>query len=208
MANEKSLTPVEADKFNFMDESDISDEDRISIDKYYPMILPFWLKYNEYNKYSPSKTTLNISVNKNNVLAAVWRLADISDYNCNIRVNFGEGESDAGGLGREFFDIAFKEIVKPETDLFDLRNDYVWIKYYRTMTEDQKKYQSVGILLGIAVLNHITIPIPFPKIFYKKLLHKDIDMSDLYILDPKLANEFNKWLNTSIDQYDLYFVYI
>ena len=208
LANEKSLTPVEEDKLIFMDESDLSDDDRKYIDKYFTIVLPFKLKYNEYNKYSPSKTTLNISVNRNNVLAAVWPLADISNYDCNIRVNFGEGESDAGGPGREFFNIAFKEIIKPETDLFELRNKYYWFKSHKTMTEDlKKKYKSVGILLGIAVLNHMTIPFRFPKVFYKKLLRKDIDISDLHTLDPDLFERFCDLSKTNVNQYNIEFVY-
>ena len=74
------------------------------------------------------------------------------------------------------------------------------------MTNDlRKKYRSFGILLGIAIINKITIPIHFPRYFYRKLLHRDINVSDLNIFDPEyfssiialLENEINKELDFS-----------
>lgn len=207
LANENSMTPVDSDKLIFMEESDVKEKHKEEIEKSYPIILPFKLKYEEYSEFDSTGTTVELDVNRDNVLDAVWLLDDLKDFNFSLKVHFGEDEIDAGGPSREFIDLAFKTIVLPETDLFELRNERYWFKYHRIMTEDlKKKYRSIGMLLGIAIINKLTIPIHFPRYFYKKLLHRDVYISDLNLFDPELFRSLTGLLENEINQ-DLDFSY-
>lgn len=189
IANESSMTPVNSDQLIFMDETDVKDSDRQRIEDSFPIILPFKMKYQKYLNHNATGPTIRISVSRNDVLKSVWLLDDLKQCDFILKANFGEGEIDAGGPRKEFIDLAFTEIMKKETDLFDLRNGYYWFKFHKNMTEElRKKYRSVGYLLGIAVLNKLTIPIHFPRYFYKKLLHRDFYISDLNIFNPEVFN--------------------
>lgn len=189
IANESSMTPVNSDQLIFMDETDVKDNDRQRIEDTFPIILPFKMKYQKYLNHNATGPIIRISVSRNDVLKSVWLLDDLKKCDFILKANFGEGEIDIGGPRKEFIDLAFTEIMKKETDLFDLRNGYYWFKFHKNMTEElRKKYRSVGYLLGIAVLNKLTIPIHFPRYFYKKLLHRDFYISDLNIFNPEVFN--------------------
>ena len=210
LANEDSMTPVDSNSLVFMNSDNVNSAKRKIIDEKYPIILPFELKYREYCRYKASGPTIRIRVNRENVLAAVWSLDDLKDTKFRIKVSFGEGEIDAGGPTKEFIDLAFKALVKPETGLFDLRNNHYWFRYHPTMTEDlKKKYRSVGILLGIAVSHRRTIPIHFPRYFYKKLLHKQMYITDVNMFNQDVFRTFISLLESSISEDDyLEFTYV
>lgn len=209
-ANERSMNPVSSDKLIFMDESDVKDKDREKIENLYPIILPFNMKRQKYLRHVSHGTTLYITVSRENILNSVWILDDVGTNDFKLNVSFGEGSVDCGGPTREYIDLAFKEIVKPETGLFDLRNGFYYFKYHKNMTEElKKKYRAVGILLAITILHHYTIPIRFPRYFYKKLLHKDIYIADLNVFDPSLYDGVKYILNNHITPEDfLDFIYI
>ena len=78
------------------------------------------------------------------------------------------------------------------------------------MTEELKqKYESVGMLLGIAVSHGRTIPIRFPSYFYKKLLHENIDYTDIKFFDQKVFRALNSLLENSTSEDDcIEFTYV
>lgn len=185
-ADETSPTPVESNKLEFMDEDDFQEEE---IYKNFPLILNFNIKYKNYCSYKPNLPTITIKVCREEVLKSVWSLDELNIFNFKIKTDFGEGENDEGGPTREFIELAFTNIVKPETGLFEIRNGNYWFKYTREVTEEmKKKFRSFGTLLGIAILNQLTIPIHFPRYFYKKLFNRKACIEDLNLYDPNLFN--------------------
>lgn len=99
--------------------------------------------------------------------------------------------------------------MKQEIGLFENRNGFYWFKYHKEITDELKKrYRCFGILLGIAVLNRLTIPIHFSRYFFKKLLHKDIFPSELVFYDPELVLSINNIIPIDLtEDDDLDFVY-
>ena len=108
-------------------------------------------------------------------------------------------------MSKEFVELAFKKIIKPETDLFDLRNNYYWFKHHTYSGTDHKeqymkKYFCIGILLGMVILNKMPIPLHFPPYFYKKLLHRNITQTDLIHFDPDLFRSLVNLVNRDIPE--------
>lgn len=210
-ASENSMTPVDFNKLIFMDEIDLNDKYKNQIIQSFPIVLPFQLKYADYLHQNIDCPTVYIKVERRNVLDAVWFLDTFRDCNIKLKADFiNEGGIDAGGLTREFIYLAFTTLIKPEVGLFENRNGFIWFKYHKELTDElKKKYRCFGILLGIAVLNRLTIPIHFPRYFYKKLLHKDIFPSELVFYDPDLVLSINNIFPLDITENDdLDFVYV
>lgn len=189
--NETSPTPVDPNQLIFMDESDIEKLEKEKLEKIsknFPTILPFSMKYKEYCQYQINQETFTVQVDRDDVLKSVWSLDKIEEnFDLKLRTNFNEGENDLDGPTREFINLSFEEIMKPETGLFDSRNGQFWFKYQRKMNDELRmKYRTIGILFGLSILNRITIPVHFTRYFYKKLLHRDTCISDTNLYDPKI----------------------
>lgn len=199
--NEDSLTPINSDKLNFMNDNNIA-KYKNKLMKEFPIIVPFHVKHKDYVKEKPPVIVVKFVVDRNNILKSIWKLNSFKNVNIKFEIKFINEEGiDCGGLSKEFIDCVFKEICKPETDLFDYRNNYYWFKYHKKPTDRKtllaeevrlKKYYCIGIFFGIVILNKQTIPIHFPPYFYKKLLHRDIHSTDLSIFDPELFESILK----------------
>lgn len=195
LTNEGSLSPVPTNKLNFMEEAHVG-KFKNQILRSCPIILPFSMKYKDYLDEDPPEIRVSFSVDRENILNTIWRLDSLSNFSIRFRINFlNEEGTDCGGLTKEFIQLAFDEIFKPETGLFDFRNNYYWFRYHNYENSEQKnemlkKYFCVGIFLGIVVLNKMTISYHFPPYFYKKLLHRNINQTDLNYFDPQLFRNF------------------
>jgi len=51
----------------------------------------------------------------------------------------------------------------------------------------------IGRILGLAIFNKQYLPINFTFLFYKKLLNKPLDFSDMEFIDPEVYRNI-KWL--------------
>lgn len=203
LANENSIVPIDPKELDFMDVSDVADH-KDKIRETFPIILPFSIKYEEYTDYSPDIPTLKIKVKRDNVFDSVLLLDQRSEVDFYFKVEFlGEEGIDCTGLTKDYIDLAFLDIVKPERDLFELKNDFYWFKYHKSVTPNLKThYKCVGKLLALVVLNNRTIPIRFPPYFYKKLLHRDITFADINHFDPLLFNGFESLFNRHVTEAD------
>lgn len=204
--NEESLTPLQPNKLIFIKEGQVHQKYQELIFNTCPIILPFELKYKKYLKIQPPKIRLSFKVDRKNVLRTVWALNSIRNYNGYFFIDFiGESGIDIGGLTKEFVELAFKEIIKPQNDLFDIRNNYYFFRHHNYENEKQKesykkKYYCIGILFGIVILNKLTIPFHFPPYFYKKLLHRDITLSDFYCFDQELLLYYERMISYNLTE--------
>lgn len=95
-----------------------------------------------------------------------------------LKVHLGEdsGEEgfDSGGVQQEFFRLAMAEALDPDFGAFtvDDRNRMAW--FQPGSLEPTWKFELVGLLMGLAVYNGLTLPVNFPKALYRKLLGKPV----------------------------------
>ena len=84
--------------------------------------------------------------------------------------NEGEEGVDHGGVQQDFFIVAFREALRPDYGLFttDEQTRMNWFSV--APIEPIHKYELLGLLVGLAVYNGVTLPVTFPRILYKKLL--------------------------------------
>ena len=84
--------------------------------------------------------------------------------------SFEEGV-DQGGPQIEFFDVLTKEVMGQGYGMFVDTDDVNHISWFTVKPlEELHKFELLGVLMGIAIYNGITLPVNFPFIFYKKLL--------------------------------------
>nr|XP_027202817.1 probable E3 ubiquitin-protein ligase HECTD2 [Dermatophagoides pteronyssinus] len=82
----------------------------------------------------------------------------------------GEVGVDSGGLRREFFSLLVDELLNCEYGLFKLcsRDTAYWLTGYELGFAIQTEL--IGFVIGLALLNGDTLKVPFPKVFFRKLL--------------------------------------
>ncbi|PWW77925.1 hypothetical protein C7212DRAFT_356690 [Tuber magnatum] len=84
--------------------------------------------------------------------------------------NEGEEGVDHGGVQQDFFIAAIREALRSDYGLFttDEQSRMNWFSV--APIEPIHKYELLGLLVGLAVYNGVTLPVTFPRILYKKLL--------------------------------------
>lgn len=120
----------------------------------------------------------------------------------------GEGVYDSGGPYREILNTCLstesmsvfgmtKETANCENGLShdDMRE---WVNPHEMKIMDGIRYQFYwGVLLGIAIRDHITLSLPFVMAFFKGLVHQGLDKEDLIESDISLVRFIDNW-NESI----------
>jgi hypothetical protein len=116
-----------------------------------------------------------------------------------LKVHLGEdsGEEgfDSGGVQQEFFRLAIAEALNPDYGAFtiDERNRMAW--FQPGSTEPDWKFELVGLLVGLAVYNGLTLPVSFPKALYRKLLGEPV--TDIHHINdgwPQIASSLTELL--------------
>ncbi|KAK8846221.1 Ubiquitin-protein ligase E3A [Tritrichomonas musculus] len=188
-ANNDLAFPFDYKQLQFVELTDSNKKYENLIMNSFPLILPFKAKLDQYHKENNIIKHYYLPVDRNKVLDAVWSLELLKEKNFKLEVLFDNepGVDSDSGLSREFIQLAFSELIKEEEDLFVLRDGYYYFKYHKEISDDLlKKYRCVGILLSMAILNSLPIPIRFPRFFYKKILNRELTVSDLISFDPDL----------------------
>ena len=112
----------------------------------------------------------------------------------------GELGSDSGGVQAEFFRLAIAQALNPDYGCFsvDERTKMAW--FVPSSPEQLWKFELIGLLFALAVYNGLTLPVTFPKAFYKKLIGYDVstwqDISDGW---PDLASGLSALLSWNED---------
>lgn len=88
--------------------------------------------------------------------------------------NSGEEGSDSGGVQQEFFRMAIAEALNPDYGAFtiDERTKMIW--FQASSPEPLWKFELIGLLVGLAIYNGLTLPVTFPKVLYRKLLGQPV----------------------------------
>ncbi|CUS13190.1 unnamed protein product [Tuber aestivum] len=109
--------------------------------------------------------------------------------------NEGEEGVDHGGVQQDFFIVAIREALRSDYGLFttDEQSRMNWFSV--APIEPTHKYELLGLLVGLAVYNGVTLPVTFPRILYKKLLGgKAEDLEDIEDGWGQLAKGFKQLL--------------
>ncbi|QDS72473.1 hypothetical protein FKW77_009875 [Venturia effusa] len=91
-----------------------------------------------------------------------------------VRMGMGDGGEegvDHGGVSQEFFRLVFEKAISPEAGLFITTDPQVNMTWFQPLSlEPLQTYELLGLLVGLAVYNGITVSMSFPDALYKKLL--------------------------------------
>uniref|UniRef100_A0AC35UAX6 HECT domain-containing protein n=1 Tax=Rhabditophanes sp. KR3021 TaxID=114890 RepID=A0AC35UAX6_9BILA len=123
-----------------------------------------------------------------------------------LRVQFeGEDGVDEGGLSKEFFQILNHNLFDPKFGMFTptKSNSNLWFNPECTYCDQE--YVLIGLMVGLALYNHVMIDVSLPNMLYKKLLSTQLDLEDLKELDNTMYNSMNELLNTS-DAENIFFL--
>ncbi|XP_037660471.1 probable E3 ubiquitin-protein ligase HECTD2 isoform X1 [Choloepus didactylus] len=102
-----------------------------------------------------------------------------ADLKKKLKVTFvGEAGLDMGGLTKEWFLLLIRQIFHPDYGMFTYHKDSHCHWFSSFKCDNYSEFRLVGILMGLAVYNSITLDIRFPPCCYKKLLSPPIVPSD------------------------------
>uniref|UniRef100_F7BTG6 Probable E3 ubiquitin-protein ligase HECTD2 n=1 Tax=Monodelphis domestica TaxID=13616 RepID=F7BTG6_MONDO len=133
-----------------------------------------------------------------------------ADLKKKLKVTFvGEAGLDMGGLTKEWFLLLIRQIFHPDYGMFAYHKDSRCHWFSSFKCENYSEFRLVGILMGLAVYNSITLDIRFPPCCYKKLLSPpivpgdqntpvgicNVTIDDLYQIMPELAHGLNELLS-------------
>ncbi|ORZ27851.1 hypothetical protein BCR41DRAFT_409810 [Lobosporangium transversale] len=125
------------------------------------------------------------------------------DLKKQLKVKFVNEEGiDEGGVQKEFFQLAMRELIDPKYGMFTTNEESRLCWFAQSPLNDElalDEYNMIGRLIGLAIYNGIILDIHFPLALYKKLAiaaetHSDVqkldeswDLDDLAEIDPTLA---------------------
>jgi len=167
----------------------------------------------EMNNIDYSDTS--IKVNRNNLFSDAFisvMSKSPTELKRNLKVTYIEEEGiDAGGLLRDFFYQISKEIGNPNYSLFKYSHDNSYaleINPLSSIVESNylQYYRFVGRIIGLAIFNKQYLSLSFTLPFYKKLLNKPLEFSDLEYIDPQLYKNL-KQLRDNHGAEDLYLTF-
>ena len=114
-----------------------------------------------------------------------------ADLKKQLRVVFdGEEGIDAGGPRRELFQLLIRDVFAPTSSygLFEYHAATRTSWFARAaLPGADREYYLVGLLLGLAIYNGVTLDVALPLIVYKKLLGREVTLYDLAAAAPELA---------------------
>nr|XP_018668053.1 probable E3 ubiquitin-protein ligase HECTD2 isoform X2 [Ciona intestinalis] len=120
-----------------------------------------------------SQLYLNISVRRQNLLqdSLDQIYGNRKQLKKKLRVSFiGEPGYDMGGLTKEWFLLLLRKVLAPDYNTFVYNNKSHCYWFADNGCENSSDLFLVGVLMGLAVYNCITLDIRLPLVCYKKLL--------------------------------------
>eukprot|EP00833_Pecoramyces_ruminatium_P010907 jgi/Orpsp1_1/1184939/evm.model.c7180000091664.1 len=145
-----------------------------------------------------------IKVNRNNLFNDAYNnimSRPPKDFKNILRIEYKEEEGlDAGGLLRDFFYHISKEIGNPNYSLFQYPNNNSYeleINPNSSIADPEhlKYFRFIGRIIGLAIFNKQYLPLSFTLLFYKKLLNKPLEISDLEYVDSQLFKSLQQIRN-------------
>ncbi|XP_073962763.1 ubiquitin protein ligase E3A [Choristoneura fumiferana] len=111
----------------------------------------------------------------------------------------GEQGLDEGGVSKEFFQLIVEEIFNPDYGMFTQQVDNGTVWFNPMSFENEAQFTLIGIVLGLAIYNHVILPVNFPMVVYRKLMGKKGSFEDLSDWNPLLYAGLKDMLEYSGD---------
>lgn len=144
------------------------------------------------SEYDASNSHLIIKVRRDHLLDdAIFQLTSQNTMNFlkKLKVVFEkESAVDIGGPSREFLYLISEKLCNPDYGMFHIKYDrFYWFTPFTY--EGERSFFLVGAVVGLAVHNRIVLPIRFPLVLFKKILHPEevLTLADLKEIDEPLA---------------------
>ncbi len=139
---------------------------------------------------------VRINLNRDDLLNDTLKQTENIDFYKDWTIKYNKEEGiDAGGLLRDFFTNIFQILEGDDLKLFiqSDSNDFSYIlNPFLFHNEETFKYcRLIGLLLGKAIMQNITINICFNKLIYKMILCEKIEFEDLIFIDSQLYKSLN-----------------
>lgn len=123
-----------------------------------------------------------------------------SDLRKQVKVTFRNEEGqDQGGIKKEYFQLLSEEI-REERRLFEIKNKSIWFRL--SVTNPKAEFESIGKIIGIALYNDVVLNLPFPTLFFKRLLDKNTELADLEEIEPSTYNALGNLLRFTEEELD------
>lgn len=185
----------------------------------FPFILPVHIKAEliKYENNDKMKTSLQdsffkslfeghvdpylfITVNRETIYRdsiGIFKGLDAEDARKQLRITFKDEEGiDSGGIRKEYFQLLSQEI-KGDEEFFENSENRVWI---RPGESNEDTYEAVGKIIAIALYNNVVLNIPFPGLFFKKLLGRASSAEDLKEISQEMATSLRNLRRLSGDE--------
>lgn len=135
-----------------------------------------------YQKLETATTRFNVlEIGRTDVLKdtfdAIWRREErelLRPLKVRLGQDDGDEGMDSGGVQQEFFRLAIAEAVNPAYGAFTIDTITQMIWFQPGSPEPLWKFELIGMLVSLAVYNGLTLPVTFPKAFYRKLLDQEV----------------------------------
>jgi len=139
-----------------------------------------------------------VSINRHNLLEESLRKIgslDTASFAQRISIKFvDEAAVDQGGVSREFYYELVNSAFHPDFGMFVLiKKRFYWFSHH--LLCDLSYYSLLGTIVGLAIQNRVILPIRFPRVFYKRLLGRDIVLDDLAEIDESFFSSANHMLS-------------
>ena len=147
-------------------------------------------------KLANGEGQVRINLNREDLLSDTLKQTENIDFYKDWTIKFNKEEGiDAGGLLRDFFTNIFQILEGDQLKLFiqSDSNDFSYIlNPFLFHNEENFKYcRLIGLLIGKAIMQNITINICFNKLIYKMILCEKIQFEDLIFIDSQLYKSLN-----------------
>ena len=177
-------------------------------------------KKNQLKEYFMDKKNSNykapfvLSIDRQKILKdTLKKMEQIGGIYREWKINFiGEVSHDAGGILREFFTNIFQVLENDKLKLFIPSDShdfsYILNPFLLHNSENFRYCRLIGLLLGKALTEFITINVCFNKLIYKMILQEKITFEDLVFIDESLYTslrnlkeniEYNNLVNPNIN---------
>ncbi|KMV66251.1 E3 ubiquitin-protein ligase [Encephalitozoon cuniculi EcunIII-L] len=129
----------------------------------------------------------------------IFKKINVLDARKQLRITFRNEEGvDSGGIRKEYFQLLSQEIKEDER-LFEHTENRIWIRPHEG---DGEGYEAIGRIIAIALYNNVVLNIPFPSLFFKKLLDRRPTLDDLREISSGIAASLRNLRRLSRDEVD------
>ncbi|XP_033157414.1 ubiquitin-protein ligase E3A [Drosophila mauritiana] len=107
----------------------------------------------------------------------------------------GEQGIDEGGVSKEFFQLIVEEIFNPAFGMFIHQEETNNMWFNATPFENGAQFTLIGIIIGLAIYNNVTLAVNFPMVVYRKLIGYRGTFADLSDWSPALYKNLKSMLD-------------